>query len=282
MFAHLYIFQLIDENSARKADRKEADNEKLVFDVNKFVPQVYKLPDIDEGDKYTIKRKAVQVPEQAQVETSLKAPSVALDPPSLEAQDVPMQPVKPSSTSLDAPAGNSPPSPSIPSLNVLLPSSPPLAPPADSTLPLLSNIGEENPVDMEIETEPSSADDLQEKLQHLNTACKSLSFASTYTLISYLYALAPTSDADDVPPLQAQQRMYRFYLLFGAHQTTFYISSWHAVSHQENPLLDLDCTSSQLCSSLTSCFSEAFLVEFQGRFKQAEETCADGFARHIQ
>lgn len=163
MFTHLYIFQLIDENSARKADHKKANNEKLVFDMNNFVPQVYKLPDIDEGDKYTIKRKAVQVPKQAQVETSLKAPSVALDTPSLKAQDVPMQPVKPSSTLLNAPAGNSPPSPSIPSLNVLLPLSPPLAPPADLTLPLLSNIGEKHPVDMEIETEPSSADDLQEK-----------------------------------------------------------------------------------------------------------------------
>lgn len=90
------------------------------------------------------------------------------------------------------------------------------------------------------------------------------------------------SDADDIPPPQAQQCVYHFYLLFGAHQTAFYISSWHAASHQENPLLDLDCTSSQLCSSLTSSFSEAFLVEFQSRFKQAEETCADGFARHIQ
>ncbi len=135
---------------------------------------MFDLPDNDQGNSYTIK----QVP--APLDAPAVPPLPTPDSASLtQAQDVPMQSaelVEPP-TSTDAPS--LPPS-AVPDIDITLPSSPPLAPPADVGALLFSDIGDQDPKDMDVDLDNASAKYFPAKMGMLNTACESFHFYSTF------------------------------------------------------------------------------------------------------
>lgn len=151
----------------------EADDEKLVFDENSHTYEMFDLPEIDEGDSYTIKR--VTAPLDAPAVPPLPAPESA----SLaQAQDVPMQPAELVEPLTSADTSPLPPA-VVPDIDITTPSSPPLPPPADVGALLFADIGDQDPKDMDVNSDNMSAEELPAKMGLSNTACESFRFQST-------------------------------------------------------------------------------------------------------
>lgn len=152
----------------------EEDNKKLVFNENSHTYETFELPEINKGNSYTIKW----------VPAPLNAPALPPPPASesaslAQAQDVPIEPVElvEPPASADAPAL---PSLSIPDIDITTPLSPPLTPPANLGALLFSELGDEDPKDMDVNSDNASAEDLPSKMGMLNTACESFCFYSTF------------------------------------------------------------------------------------------------------
>lgn len=178
---------MIDANLARKAQRKEADDDDLVFDENQHTYEVFKLPPVDKGDKHTIKQASGVVPPPPLVASVVLSPLARPPPPPAYVQDVQMDPVEPA-VAQDAPLPRTPPPSSVPAVNVTSPLSPPRAPPVESPRPLFSDIGEQGATDMDLDTDTTSAEGLPDQMEKLNTACTPI-FLFILLLFNYCFIL---------------------------------------------------------------------------------------------
>lgn len=101
----------------------------------------------------------------------------------------------------------------VPIIDIQTPLSPPLAPPPQDDVPMFSSIGQDassgnaEDTDMDVESEPTSGDDLHTQLEKLNTQgmCTSLAHSCHYSFFTCLVATASEPD-DSISSLPSDER----------------------------------------------------------------------------